>query len=69
MVSYIWLAKVGSPQIRKFANLNNLLDLRTFRKCSLCRFAIYEPNLFSDLRLKTYVSAQMHTFSPYKYSI
>ncbi len=52
-------------QIRKFADLTNLLALRTFHQCGtlricdlrseplfvICGFVICEPNLFADLKL------------------
>jgi hypothetical protein len=49
---------------------NNVLSLRTFRKCVFCGFAICGPNLFGDLALNFRKSANtVNTFSPYKYSI
>ncbi len=43
--------KFHKSQIRKLANLPNLLDLRTFRKCGIFRFATCEPNIFYGLQI------------------
>ena len=54
--------KFRESQIRKFAILNNLLDLRTFRKCDKSR-------IFAICGLHTSASRQIHILSPCKYSI
>jgi hypothetical protein len=47
--------KFSESQIRKFAKLNNLFDLRAFRKRDTSRiFAICGPNLFCDLRTSNF---------------
>jgi hypothetical protein len=64
--------KFHKSQISKFADFNYLLYLRTFRKCGIhfCRFAICGSNPFSNFRIYSlWMSPQIHTFSPYKYSI
>ncbi len=50
-------------QIRKFADLNNLLYLRTFRKSDPV-MRICQPNLLAICGLKTSASPQIHTLSP-----
>ncbi len=55
--------KFRESRIRKFANLNNLLDLQMIRKCDKSRiFAICGANLFVICGLKTSVSPQIHIF-------
>ncbi len=59
------------PQIRKFAGLQNLSNLRTFRKCGICGFAVCGPNIFCNLdskflcRLKTSANLQIPYFLKY----
>ncbi len=58
-----YASKFRKSQIRNFADLHNLLDLQTFRKCG---FGIADPIFFVICGLLTSASPQMHTFSPYK---
>ncbi len=59
----------SANKFRKFADLNNLLDLLTFRKldtlriCDLWVQFLWSADPFEICRLKTSVSSQIHTFS------
>ncbi len=61
--------KFRKSQIRKFADLNSLLDLQTFRKCGtlrICDLQIPPPQLFCDLRTFNFrTSAKQWAFSCY----
>jgi hypothetical protein len=43
--------KFSKLQIRKFADLNNVFNLRTFRKCALCCLQNQSSFRFPDLKL------------------
>ncbi len=72
--------KFRKAQIRKFADLKNLLCSRTFRKCGdlwfticrpiifvICRFVICGPSFICGLQ--TSANPKKHNFSPCKYRL
>jgi hypothetical protein len=72
-IMYVCIMKAGGPQIsfrksqiRKFAYVNNLIDLWTFHKCDTLRISICGPNLFVICGRKTSAIPPVHTFSRYK---
>jgi hypothetical protein len=54
-------------RIHKFADLNNLQDLRTFRKCDSSQICDYRYTIFFAI-CKTSASPQKHIISLCKYS-
>jgi hypothetical protein len=48
--------------VQEFADLNNLLDLQTFRKCGTLRICDLRIQFFVIYGLKTSTNPQIHTF-------